>query len=161
VDVTVTDGQGGSVNRFVDIAVTPSSTDVNVARSAVASASTENSGRGQGVEKAIDGVASGYPNDPTAEWSSVGEVAGAWVQLDWSAGQTISRIVLHDRINSEDQVLSGTLTFSDGSVLAVDTLPNDGSALSLNFTARSVTWVRFTVNSGRGSNIGLAEFEVY
>jgi LmbE family N-acetylglucosaminyl deacetylase len=161
IDVTVTDGLGGSATQFVNVPVTPSSTQVNIARSATATASSENASRGQGAAKAVDGVASGYPNDPTAEWSTIGQGAGAWIQLDWATAQTVSRVVLNDRINTEDQILGATLTFSDGSSVSVGALPNDGSPLQIDFASRSVLWVRLTVTSARGSNVGLAEFEVY
>jgi LmbE family N-acetylglucosaminyl deacetylase len=161
VTVTIGDGRGGSVSRTVDVAVTPSSTSANRALASTATASTENSGRGQSASKAIDGMVSGYPVDPTLEWASVGQLSGAWIQLTWTSSQSITRVVLHDRINTEDQVLGGTLTFSDGSSIAVGNLANDGAAVQFDFAAKNVTWVRFTVTSARGSNIGLAEFEVY
>lgn len=161
IHVTVSDGHGGSVSDFVDVLVHPSSTLVDVAQSAFATASSANDGRGQGAAQAIDGVASGYPANPTAEWASVGQTAGAWIQLDWTSAQSVSRVILHDRINTEDQVLGATLSFSDGSTLTVGALTNDGTGVQFDFPAKSVTWMRLTINSARGGNIGLAEFEVY
>jgi hypothetical protein len=89
--------------------------------------------------------------------------AKAWIQLDWSGAVTLKRVVLHDRPNSVDQVTSGTLTFSDGSSIAVGSLANDGSGVTVAFAPRNVTWVRFTVNSvSVGTvNVGLAEFEAW
>src|SRR5688572_4548912 len=161
VTVTVGDGRGGSVSRSVNVAVTPSSASANRALSSTATASTQNSDRGQSASKAIDGIVSGYPVDPTREWASIGQLGGAWIQLTWTSSQSITRVVLHDRINTEDQVLGGTLTFSDGSSITVGNLANDGAAVQFDFAAKNVMWVRFTVTSARGGNIGLAEFEVY
>ena len=161
VTVSVNDGRGGSDTDFIDILVTPSNTLLNLAPLATVTASSENSGRSQDAVKAVDGVVSGYPVDPTTEWASVGQLAGAWIRLTWTTARTVSQVVIHDRINSEDQILGGTLTFSDGSSLPVSVLSNDGTGLQIEFAPRNVTWVQLTVTSARGSNTGLAEFKVY
>jgi hypothetical protein len=89
--------------------------------------------------------------------------AGAWLQVNWAIPVRLDRVVLYDRPNTSDGINSGTLTFSDGSSVPVGALPNDGTALSVPFAARTVTWVRFTVNSvpASTSNVGLAEFEAW
>jgi hypothetical protein len=73
------------------------------------------------------------------------------------------RVVLYDRPNATDQITGGTLTFSDGSSVAVGSLANDGSPVTVAFVPRSVTWVRLTVNSVLAGtrNVGLAEFEAW
>ena len=137
----------------------------NVARtlSATATASTQNSGDGQTAAKAIDGSALGYPTDYSREWVSVRQGAGAWIQLTWTNAVTLNRVVLYDRPNTSDRVTSGTLTFSDGSSVSVGALDNAGAAMTVDFTSRSVTWVRFTVNTVAAgtSSVGLAEFEAW
>ncbi|HMJ11837.1 MAG TPA: hypothetical protein VK524_10515 [Polyangiaceae bacterium] len=131
----------------------------NLALAATATGSTQTSG--QGFAQARDGVVSGYPLDPSKEWATLGQKAGAFIQYTWQTAQPLLSITLNDRINLDDQVLSGALSFSDGSALAVGALPNDGAPLVLRFAARSVTWVRFTVNSvsATTANVGLAELE--
>ena len=161
IQVDVADSNGGSVSGFVDVSVTPSGTPINYALSATATASAENASRGQLASSAIDGIVDGYPNDATREWSSGGQGAGAWIQLTWSTARSISRVVLHDRVNPDDQILAATLQFSDGTSVAVGALPNDGTGLQIDFAARSVTWVRLSITSVRGGSTGLAEFEVY
>lgn len=161
INVVVADGRGGQVAGFVDVVVSSSGLANNVARNATATASSENTSRGQTAAKAIDGIVDGYPTDSSREWVAPGPLSGAWLQLTWAATQTINSVVLHDRINGEDNIRAGTLTFSDGSSLAVGTLPNNGSALTLNFASKNVTWVRFTVNTAVGSYTGLAELEVF
>ncbi|MBF4598391.1 hypothetical protein ITJ50_10290 [Curtobacterium sp. VKM Ac-2889] len=71
--------------------------------------------------------------------------------------------MLHDRPNSADQVTSGILTFSDGSQVAVGSLPDGGDALTVDFTPRSVSWVRFTVTgvSDSTGNVGLSELRAW
>jgi hypothetical protein len=132
----------------------------NLALTATATASTQASG--QEASKVRDGFTDGYPTDFSHEWSSVGQGAGAWVQLTWPSAQSVSSVTLFDRPNSDDNVLSGTLTFSNGSSVAVGALTNSGAGVTVSFAARSVTWVRFTVNSVSGVtyNVGLAELEV-
>jgi LmbE family N-acetylglucosaminyl deacetylase len=162
VTVEVTDDTGYAVTSFVDVNVTPSGAPLNLAQyGAVVTASSENSSRGQQANNVIDGLIDGYPGDPTAEWSTTGQLAGAWVQLTWPTAQSVYRVVLHDRINPDDQVLAGTLRFSDGSTIAVGSLPNNGADLVITFASRSVTFVRFEITGARGSSTGLAEMEVF
>ena len=162
ITVFVADGRGGIASNFVDVTVTPSTSPQNVAGLATATASSEaNGAHRQIAAKAIDGIVGGYPTDAQREWASSGELAGAWIQLTWTTPVTISRSVLHDRINTSDQILSGTLRFSDGSSLLVGALPDDGVGLTTDFSARTVTWIRFEVASARGGAVGLAEWEVF
>jgi hypothetical protein len=75
---------------------------------------------------------------------------------------TVTRIHLADRTNSNDGINGGTLTFSDGSEVEVPALPNDGALNDIGIVPRTVSWVRFTVDSvsDETANVGLAEFEV-
>lgn len=118
---------------------------------------------GQEGKKAVDGVAKGYPGYDTNEWSTDGGGAGSWITLTWDTPVTLSKIVLYDRPNSNDRITAGTLVFSDGSSVAVGQLNNDGSATTINFTARTVTSVQLQVTkvSSKTENVGLAEFEAW
>lgn len=118
---------------------------------------------GYGVTGATDGVASGYPDDKNAEWSS-GQKAGATLALAWDAPQTVNRILIFDRPNLDDQITSGTVTFSDGSTLAVGKLPDDASeGLDLRFPPKTITGLTFKVLGVKPStqNAGLAEIAVF
>lgn len=96
----------------------------------------------------------------SSEWT--GGSAGNWIQLSWGAAQTFDKILLYDKASMTDQVLSGTLTFSDGSTVPVGKLQNDGQAgAAITFPAKTVSWVKFTLDSVRGSSAGLGEFQVY
>jgi hypothetical protein len=133
-----------------------------VAVRASASASSQNAADGQVAARAVDGVADGYPGDWTKEWATQGQRTGAWLQLAWTSAQRVDRVVLHDRPNGSDRVTSGTLTFSDGTTVAVPALTDDGSPVTVTFPARSTTSLRFTVTGTSAStlNVGLAELEV-
>jgi hypothetical protein len=162
VTVTVTDVWGSSVTGAVAITVTPSGLPFNVALSATATASSQTTKSGQTANKAIDGVVSGYPVNSSAEWAAAGgQRAGTWFTLTWSTPQVISEVVLHDRINTSDRILAGTLVFSDGSSLTVGALPNDGAPYSLSFTPKTITSVTLQITSAQGWSTGLAEIEVY
>ncbi|HSB96067.1 MAG TPA: PIG-L family deacetylase [Spongiibacteraceae bacterium] len=135
----------------------------NIAPYATAHASSENGADGQLAQSAIDGVADGYPGDFTKEWAAIGEGVGAWLELQWPVPVDINHVVLFDRPNSSDFILGGVLTFSDGSSVNVPPLHNDGGALEIGFTRRTVTSMRFTATAVSASteNVGLAEIQVY
>ncbi|WHY78448.1 family 20 glycosylhydrolase [Neobacillus sp. WH10] len=97
--------------------------------------------------------------DGTGEWASKGE-QNPWIQLNWTDSQTINEITFYDRPNLADWAPGGTLTFSDGSSLEVSGIPNNGSAFTVTFPRKTVTWVKFQVSGGSGPNVGLSEIEV-
>ncbi len=165
-ELVVSDGPNTSAPSTTTVTVLgsaapPPPSTTNFARTASASASTQEAS--QGAAMTIDGFTDGYPTNETHEWSTQGQGTGAWLQLDWASAQTITQVVLYDRPNADDNVLAGTLTFSNGASVAVGALPNTSGALTVNFSQRSVTWVRFTVNqvSANTYNVGLAEIEVH
>ena len=162
--LTVNNGVGQNIDT-VEVTVLEGAEAPNVALVAGLSvtASAESAGTTQFATKAVDGVIDGYPGDYTAEWAAPSGGAGSWIQLNWSAAEAVNRIVLHDRPNTADQILSGTLTFSHGPSVAVSELPNDGAPLVVNFSNRSIDWVRLTIDevSNSTGNVGLAEFQVF
>ncbi|MHC4581050.1 MAG: discoidin domain-containing protein [Planctomycetota bacterium] len=103
----------------------------------------------------------------SGEWASKGQTAFwgyvkyPWVQLDWPKPQWIEKVILYDRQALEEHLAGGTLEFSDGSEIAVTTIPNDGTAKVVTFEPRKVTWIRFVATDGDGKNLGLSEIEVY
>ncbi len=157
--LVVNNGQTSSSPATVTITVN----SPDLALSATATASSQNTSTGQTANKAIDGVIDGYPGDYTKEWATIGGGAGSWLKLTWTTPQTIGRIVLYDRPNLNDQVTGGTLQFSDGSSVAVGTLNNDGSAVTLSFAAKTVTSVQLNITSVSAStqNVGLSEIQAY
>lgn len=152
--LTVSDGTASAVDTVL---VT---TEKNsMVQGATVTASSQNSGTGQTAVKAVDGVVSGYPADSSKEWATIGGKAGSWLNLAWPSAVTIDEVVLYDRINGGDHITGGTLTFSDGSKVAVPSLHNRGGATSVKFPAKTVTSLRFTVDAVASTtgNVGLAE----
>lgn len=119
---------------------------------------------GYSATGAIDGVVDGYPNDYTKEWASNCEKAGAWLKLNWYVYKTIRKIKIYDRINLNDQVTSGNLTWNGGQVYFNSPLPNSGqSPLVIELLSPSSTWLQFNVDGVSLTTYaaGLAEIEVY
>ena len=135
----------------------------NIAPLASVTASSQNVSTGQTVLKAVDGVIDGYPGDYTKEWASTGEKVGAWLNLSWSASHSVTQVVLYDRPNLNDNITGATLTFSDGSSLAVGPLNNSGTATTYTFPAKTITGLRMTVTGVSSSTgaVGLSEIQVY
>jgi LmbE family N-acetylglucosaminyl deacetylase len=126
----------------------------NLSALAQVSASTDFPDGEGAMAHAIDGYA-----DLSHEWKSQ-ELNGAWIQLNWSSPVRTAQINLYDRLDVNDNVRAGTLSFSDGSTMSVGALPTGGKPLSVTFSPRVVSWVRFTIDQAVGNTAGLAEFEV-
>jgi hypothetical protein len=110
-----------------------------------------------------DGIIAGFPDSKGNEWASNGQKAGAWVRLEWDNEITTSKIWLFDRPTTNEHVIAGGLTFSDGSTLSVGELPNAGySGKQISFPAKKIKWLEFTVlGVGRANNIGISEIAVF
>jgi LmbE family N-acetylglucosaminyl deacetylase len=123
-------------------------------------ASSENTARGQGCINIKDGITLGEPYDGTKEWATLNEKDNAWVKLTWADKIKSDHIVLYDRPNLKDHILQATLSFSDGTSISVDALPNNGSPYNIKFPLKIFSWVKLTINKCDGDSIGLSEFEV-
>jgi LmbE family N-acetylglucosaminyl deacetylase len=161
--LSVSDGHLNSTDTVVITVTADQSTYANIAPSATVTASSQNTGTGQTAAKAVDGVVDGYPGDYTKEWATAGQGAGAWLKLTWTSPYVVDKVVLYDRPNQYDQILSATLSFSDGSTVPVGSLDNTGAATTITFAPKTVNQVTLTVNtvSGTTANVGLAEIQVY
>ncbi len=133
----------------------------NVASLALATASSENTMAGQTAEKAIDGVATGFPVNPVYEWATLSEVKDVWLRLNFPEPITVSGITLYDRPNLSDHILNAELHLSDGTIQKIPALPNDGRPLTVVFSDRVISWLRFVVTEAKGERLGLAEIEVW
>jgi predicted alpha-1,2-mannosidase len=101
------------------------------------------------------------------EWVCVGDTTDwgyirfPWLRLDWKSPQKINRIVLFDRPTLREHVATCKLLFSDGSVVWVDEIPNDGTGKAVQFETKTVQWVQMVVTDGTGRDLGFSEVEVY
>ncbi|HMK74527.1 MAG TPA: PIG-L family deacetylase, partial [Myxococcaceae bacterium] len=105
-------------------------------------------------ENAVDMFA-----DVSHEWMSL-DGNGAWIQLTWASPVRVAQVNLSDRIDPNDNVLAGTLSFSDGSTIAVGALDPVGKPMQVTFAPKTVTWVKFTLDQVSGYTPGLSEMEV-
>ncbi len=132
----------------------------SLATVATVTVSSQNTAAAQLGIKAIDGIVDGSPGDFTKEWATQGQTAGAWIRMSWTSATVVNEVTLYDRPNLVDNITSGTLSFSDGSTVAVGALLNSGLAVTISFPPKTVTWVQFTINAAAGSNTGLAEMVI-
>jgi hypothetical protein len=126
----------------------------NIAPFATVTVSSEDTTRGQTGA----GVADGQPD--ASEWSSAGETAGAWITLTWDRPATVTEIDLYDRPDPIENVLSGTLTFEDGSVIVVHALPAAGGPERVIFAPKTMHSLTFRIDRAQGRNAGLGEIMV-
>jgi predicted alpha-1,2-mannosidase len=150
------------------ISLVPSLTDVfagtdNIAPLAKVSASSTLNKyfKAENIKDGIIGV------DNKGEWACEGVatdwgyVRFPWIQLDWDQPHLVNRIILYDRHSATEHIAGGKLVFSDGSIIWVDEIPNDGTAKVVNFAAKNINSFRFVTTDGKGKDIGFSEIEVY
>ncbi len=106
------------------------------------------------AELAVDGLL-----NPEGEWSSRNEQT-PWIRVDFGKEIRVERVVLYDKANPVDNARGGMLRFSDGTSMKVTGIPVDGSPHVVEFPAKDVTWVKFNISEGEGSNVGLTEIQV-
>ena len=134
----------------------------NLAGLATVTVSSQNTATKQLGTSAVDGFVEGDPDGyDSFEWATNGQLNGASITLTWPTSVSLSAVALYDRPNLIDNVVSGTLRFSDGSSVAVGQLPNNGNAFLVKFGLKTVRWVTFTIDNAVGDNAGLGEIEVY
>ena len=106
----------------------------------------------------IDGIGEWACEGVTTDW---GYIRLPWIQFDWKEPQLINKVVLFDRASLIEHIAGGKLIFSDGTSLMVNSIPNDGTGIAINFLPKNVSWVKFEVTDGKGSNLGFSEIEIY
>ena len=90
-----------------------------------------------------------------------GRIAYPEIKLTWKRPVTMGKVVFHDRPRLDQHIGGGHLYFSDGSMVSVFGIPNDGSPRAFSFPPKEVEWMRFKVFDGVGSELGLSELEVF
>lgn len=186
-------GSGYHFNLFEFKLLSPDATPINpllspdnVARTATVTVSSERPlmtdkplppvNKGFGPAGLIDGsvFSEGPPDEPNpqnANWVSL-ETVGASVHMSWTSAVSIDHIWLFNRPEAAcpgnreiDQIMAGTLTFSDGSSIQLTTpLPDDGmQGVEVWFAPKTVTSLTFTVTAtaAGAEDVGLAELGVF
>ncbi|HEX5996792.1 MAG TPA: glycoside hydrolase domain-containing protein [Jiangellales bacterium] len=147
---------------LAQFARTLNKTGLNVAQFAQVTASSQANTSNYAAARAVDGrpVRSSVGNANQVEWRSAGEPT-PWIKLSWPEPKRVHAVVLSDRADPAANVNSGTLTFSDGTSVAVDSIPADGANRVIEFPARTVDWVRFEATGAQGTGVGLNEMEAW
>lgn len=144
---------------FLEVNATPE----NIALNAKVTASTS-LGEHFKSDNVTDGII-GVPDQ--GEWACVGDTTDwgyirfPWIQLTWETSQKINRIVLFDRPSLKDHIAGGKLLFSDGTIIWVNQIPNQGIGKEIRFETKTVDWVKFITTDGKGKDLGFSEIEVY
>ena len=84
------------------------------------------------------------------------------VTVKFGSPKTLSCISLYDDYDLNNNILSGIITFSDGSTVEVPSLNKNGSETRVTFTPKEgITSFTFKVTSFEGSLAGLCEIEAF
>ncbi len=116
------------------------------------------------ADGAVDRVIGGFPGDILHEWASNGEGSGTFIRLEWQSDHLVNRVMLFDRPNNLDQILSGVLVFSDGTSIQTKALPDDAKqGLDVTFPPKKIHWLIFIATKVKPNspNIGLSEIAVF
>ncbi|MBQ4353359.1 MAG: hypothetical protein IJC71_00555 [Clostridia bacterium] len=98
--------------------------------------------------------------DDQHEWACLGEQFPE-IMLSWDEPITVGTVVLSDRVNANDWILSGTLKFSDGTEVPFTELANYGEPLYVDIPDCVTESLTVSVTESLGPNPGFAEIEVY
>ncbi|MEC0226278.1 immunoglobulin-like domain-containing protein [Paenibacillus alba] len=129
---------------------------VNVAKKAIMTASSE-----YNSDYPVKNVKDGKPIVMDQyEWASKGETK-PWIKLEWPEAVKITKINMYDRPNIDENANGGLITFSDGSTMEVSNIDPGGKPTAFTFPAKTITSLKFEISGGAGSNVGLAELEVF
>jgi LmbE family N-acetylglucosaminyl deacetylase len=84
------------------------------------------------------------------------------IRITFSSPRKIDLVSLYDNFSLADNILSGTLSFSDGTKVKVGALNKNGSRFDVQFPEKeNISFVDFKINTYEGENPGLSEIEVY
>jgi len=90
------------------------------------------------------------------EWATAGVATGS-VQLNFRQPKTATSVTIYDRA-CDEQVTSGRLQLSDGTIMSFGALENTGiTGTKLTFSSRQLSWVKVYIDSSTGGNPGIAE----
>jgi len=133
--------------------------------------SSENVSTGQFARNAVNGVVSGFGDtriidglNHQQEWVVSSGITG-WIELNFGENFSVKQVNLYDRLNTTDNVLSGTLSWQaaggGAAAIAVGALPANGARHTITFPSPvTMSRLRFDITNSAGFNTGLAEIEV-
>ena len=125
-----------------------------------------------GAEIYADGLETHLLNDfKLKDFAVISEIAGkntgvvplygGNVTIETGEPVNISCLYLYDNPDLNANILSGFVTFSDGSQVPFGALNKDGSATILSFPERQITGMEIVVTGADGDRAGFTEIEAY
>ena len=125
-----------------------------------------------GAEIYADGLETHLLNDfKLKDFAVISEIAGkntgvvplygGNVTIETGEPVNISCLYLYDNPDLNANILSGFVTFSDGSQVPFGALNKDGSATILSFPERQITGMGIVVTGADGDRAGFTEIEAY
>jgi hypothetical protein len=121
--------------------------------------SSEDTSTGATARAAVDTIIDGLPGNPKREWVTKGEKDGAWIRLDWPSVIKINRVVLHDRVSTDENITSATLILP-GREIKIGAFHTDGEGRHIRFTTQEIKTLTLKITGATGKATGLAEIEV-
>lgn len=90
-----------------------------------------------------------------------GEIDFPWIRLDWEKTVTVDRVLLFDRVAANSHTASVALHFSDGTIVDVGEIPDNGVPREVRLNGITTSYIKIEITDGTGSYPGLSEVEVY
>ena len=104
-------------------------------------------------------ISDGVLRDSSNGWLSSG--IGDYVRIAFDQPQSISKVSLRGLLRGNSQINAAQISFSDGSSFATGAISKTGDLHEFEFPVKNISWLQFTINSGVGAEIGLAELAVF
>lgn len=83
-------------------------------------------------------------------------------RINFDSPTDIEKLVVYDNFSLEDNILKGTVKFSDGSEMEINNINYNGAATIVKFPRKKdIEFLEFTIDKYEGDNPGICEFEVY
>lgn len=142
-----------------DVRVDPAA-DGNVAASATVMTSDPTSDAD--AQALVDGGGDSTGDGVGSRWTEQA-MPGSWAELTWDDPREVTSVQVVGASESGQTIVSGTLSFSDGSQVPLGAVLSDPSRpTTVSFMARVTTSVRLTIDDMGGSGaLELAEIRVY
>ncbi len=89
---------------------------------------------------------------PAMAGSDTEDVAteSAWIRLDFDSTKAIHRVVLFDVVDTVTQLEAGSIEFSNGDTIPINTpLPDDGTPVVFDFATKQTDWVQVNLTQAK------------
>lgn len=88
-------------------------------------------------------------------------IQGTTLRIQLSETADANCLTLYDHPDSNSNILSGSVLFSDGTTMEFGELEKSGSATDIPFPHKELQWLEITITETQGDHPGLTEIELY